>query len=183
MDLTHLEARHREELARLEGIFSSMGYKTHPLEKSATIPYHALLLFLPPPAGKQPVQLVLTFYPVAAEEVKQTLLLQYYLELPFKTDEAGLRRVAELLPDLNNKTVLGHFGITVVPGGRPPTLHYRYVQSLPAAGPITQEAVADVILLVGYTPLLFLDTIETLAAGKISLAHARAQVDAQGKNM
>jgi hypothetical protein len=169
------EAVHLAHLRTLEALLAGQGYTTQLLEKSARIPYHILVTRLPQPGAQPPLELALSFYPVDAGEVKHSLLLQYYSELPLALDAAGLRLVRELLPALNGKTVLGHFG--VVEGRH--ALNYRYVQALLADAPITYPAIADVLLLVGYTPALFLELLDSVARGRILPDEARAQLAAR----
>jgi hypothetical protein len=173
MSQEQIFARHLVELGFLEDILSDMGYTVQLIEKSPHVPYHVLLVALEPDSKGRPLQMTLTFYPVGEEDVKNTLLLQYFIELPFEIDEKGLARLKELLPYINNKIVLGHVGIT---DGQN-KLHYRYVQALPITSPVSEVAVSDVIILVSYTPLLFNDTLEELAEGKITVEQARARME------
>lgn len=175
MNQEEIHARHLVELGFLEEIFTDLGYTAQLIERSEQIPYHVLMVGLNPDDHGRPQQLTLTFYPVGEEDVQNTLLLQYFIEVPFDTDESGLSRLKELLPEINNKIVLGHLGIT---DGQN-KLHYRYVQTLPVARPISEQAVSDVILLFSYTPLLFNETLEKLAQGKISLDQARDEINAR----
>lgn len=164
-----------EQLRSLATVLQQMDYQTHLLEPSPRVPYPVLLLRLPLPGERPPLELALSFYPISTDEVKHTRLLQYYTELPLHLDAAALARLRDLLPELNNKTVLGHFGVAE---GRP-VLNYRYVQSLPIAAPITQATVADVVLLVGYTPALFMEMLEHVAREDLSVEQARAQLAAR----
>jgi hypothetical protein len=175
MNQEQIHARHLVELGQLEAIFTEMGFAAQLVEKSQQLPFHTLLVDLEPDAKGRPMQMALTFYPLGEDELENTLLLQYFVELPFDLDEKGLARAVELLPYINNKAVVGHFGVT---DGQN-KLHYRYVQALPLYETVSQEAVADVIVLASYTPVLFADVLEELAEGKISLEQARAKVDAK----
>lgn len=175
MNQEQIHARHLVELGNLEAIVTEMGYTAQLVEKSRQLPYHTLLVGLEPDAKGRPMQMALTFYPLGEDELENTLLLQYFIELPFDVDEKGLARAIELLPYINNKVVVGHFGVT---DGQD-KLHYRYVQALPLDKIITAEAVTDVIVLANYTPVLFGDVLEELAEGKISIEQAKAKVDAK----
>jgi hypothetical protein len=175
MNQEQIHARHLVELGHLETIVSEMGYTAQLIEKSPQMPYHTLLVGLEPDDKGRPLQMALTFYPLGEDELESTLLLQYFIELPFELDEKGLARAIELLPHVNNKAVVGHFGVT---DGQN-KLHYRYVQALPLDKIITADAVADVIVLVNYTPVLFGDVLEEMAEGKISIEQAKAKVDAK----
>ena len=163
---------HLAQLRVLDFVLQALGHSTRLLEPSLRVPHPVLMLSLPQPGERPPLEWALSFYPVSADEVKHSLLLQYYTELPLTLDDDGLGRLRELLPALNNKTVLGHFGVT--PGRNAVT--YRYVQALPIAPPITQSDVADVILLAGYAPALFMELLEAVAAGRLSVADAMAQL-------
>jgi hypothetical protein len=169
------EARHLVELGNLQTILHAMDYHTQLIEKSAQIPYATLLARVELPNQLPPVELGLTFYPVGENELAHSMLLQYFIELPFQMDAQALRQVKELLPDLNKRTVVGHFGIS----GERNAVHYRYVQALPVANPITREAVADVIILVVFTPALFWEILEGVVAQRISVAEASVQVAAR----
>jgi hypothetical protein len=173
MNQEQIHARHLVELGQLEAIFTEMGYAAQLVERSPQIAYHTLLVGLEPDATGRPMQMALTFYPLGEDDLENTLLLQYFIELPFELDEKGLARAIDLLPHINNKAVVGHFGVT---DGQN-KLHYRYVQALPLDKIVTQEAVVDVIVLAEYTPVLFGDVLEEIAEGKISLEQARAKVD------
>lgn len=175
MSEEQIHARHLVELGYLEAIVSGMGYATQLVERSRQIPYHTLLVGLEPDDRGRPRQMAITFYPVSREDVENTMFLQYFVDLPFDVDQEGLARVKELLPDVNNKAVIGHFGITEGQN----RLHYRYVQALPADRIVTAEAVADVIVMVHYTPRLFEGILEELQEGKISVEQAHARVGAR----
>ncbi len=173
-DLT--QQRHLIELSFLENIVNDLGLTTQLLERSDSVPLHTLLINLDPEApATNPLQLAVTFYPVADDQLENTLLLQYYLPLPAQFAADGLDRVRAWLPELNNKTALGHFGLT----DDAHQLHFRYVQALPVTTGLSREAVADVLLLVTYTPTLFAGPLAGLAAATLTLEEARAQVAAQ----
>lgn len=173
-DLTH--DRHLIELGFLEAIVNDLGLPTQLLERSAEVPFATLLVNLDPEApAANPLQLAVTFYPLADDQLDETLLLQYFIALPVTFSGDGLDRVRAWLPELNNKTALGHFGLT----DDHQQLHYRYVQALPLTTGLTRAAVADVLLLVAYTPTLFAVPLAGLAAATLTLAEARAQVAAQ----
>ena len=174
MNQAEIDARHWVELGYLENVLNQLGYPTQLVEKSAQIPYHALIIGLETDAQEASRQLVTTFYPVGEETVEHVLLLQYFIELPFVVKESLMPRLIELLPYLNNKVVLGHFGITEGKN----VLHYRYVQTLPREKSITRETVIDALTLVSYTPELFSEVLEALGAGELSVAQARAHIDA-----
>jgi len=174
MSQAETEARHLVELGFLQEVVTSLGLSARMLEKSAEVPYHTLLVMLEPDHRARPVQLALSFYPVGADLVAHTLLLQYFIALPFTTDAAGLARLAAWLPDVNNRVVLGHFGLSAGEG----QVHYRYVQALPEEGIVGVETVEDVLTLVRFTPSLFAAVLEDLAEGRLTPAEAQAQVDA-----
>ena len=174
MDQSEIDARHQVELGYLENVLNRLGFLTQLVEKSPQIPYHALMIGLDEDSQGRSRQLVMTFYPVGEETVEHVLLLQYFTELPFAIRESAVPGLNALLPYLNNKVVLGHFGVTE---GKH-TIHYRYVQTLPRDKSITREAVIDAVRLVSYTPALFEDVLEALTAGELSVEQARAQIDA-----
>jgi len=169
-----LHARHLVELGFLEEVLNELGYTTQLVEKSGQVPYHTLLVALEPDEQARPRQLALNFYPVGEDLAPHSLLLQYYLLLPIRPKGAGAQRVRDWLPEVNSQVVLGHFGLGETAG----QLHFRYVQALPRDEVITSEAVADVLTLVTYSPLLFLPALEGLADGSLTLAEARAQLQA-----
>jgi hypothetical protein len=174
MNQSETDARHQVELGYLEHVLNELGFPTQLVEKSPQIPYHALIIGLDDDAQGRPRQLVTTFYPVGEETVEHALLLQYFTELPFAIKGSAMSDLIALLPYLNNKVVLGHFGVTE---GKH-TLHYRYVQTLPRDQSITREAVIDAVRLVSYTPALFEDVLEALVTGDLTVAQAHAQIDA-----
>lgn len=173
-----VQARHLVELGYLEEIFKALGYRdVQLLEKSDDIPYHTLFVALEPDAKGRAKQMALTFYPVA--EFEDTLLLQYFIPLPFKAEPKQLPQLYTLLPELNSKLVLGHFGFSSGEG----TLHLRYVQALNASDLLTQERVADVITLVTFSTVLFEGVLEDLVTGKLSVAQALAKLDEQSTQL
>jgi|GEM_PF-3241679 len=169
--------RHLVELGFLEAIVKELGLPAQLIERSADFPYHTLLVNLdataPPSAA--PLQLAVTFYPVADDQLSDTLLLQYFIALPLAPAGDGLARVREWLPEINNQTAIGHFSLTT----DHQQLHFRYVQALPAATGITRAAVGEVLLLVAYTPAMFAPPLAAVAAGTLTIAQARAQIAAQ----
>jgi hypothetical protein len=175
MSQAEIEARHLVELGFLEEIVTRLGLRAQVVEKSAEVPYHTLLVELDPDHRGRPMQLAISFYPVGADLVAHTLLLQYFIALPFSTDAAGLARVRAWLPAANNRVVLGHFGLSTGEG----QVHYRYVQALPEEGVVGGETVGDVLTLVRYTPLLFAEALEDLAVGHIGPEEAEARVEAR----
>jgi hypothetical protein len=179
MGQEQIQARHLVELGFLESIFGDMGYQAQLVESSAEIAYPVLLVELDPDEMSRPRQMALTFYPVGEEDLENTMLLQYFLELPFELSPEGRERAAELLPYVNNKVVLGHFGL----GDKENRVHYRYVQALRQDQVVSREAVVDVIVLLSYTPVLFQPVLEALAQGALSVREAREQIDAQYAGM
>jgi hypothetical protein len=175
MTQDEVHARHLVELGYLEQIAAEMGYPARLEPKSKEVPYHMLLLGLEPDAKGRPMEMTLTFYPVGDDDVENTMLLQYYVELPMEVDRPGLSRVRELLPDINNQVVLGHFSISDSQN----RLHYRYVQALRADQLVSAAAVTDVMTITSYTPAAFEDILEALAKDEISVEQARAQLDAR----
>ncbi|MBN1136785.1 MAG: hypothetical protein JXM73_09365 [Anaerolineae bacterium] len=173
----HLAPAHYDaELGFLEDVFREMGYDRVQLyERSEELPYSLLAVGLDPDSAGREQTLAVTFYPT--EELESTMLLQYYVQLPFRLDAAGLQRVTGLLPYLNRRLVVGHLGIDEDAGA----VHYRYVQALQVDELITRERIADVVAMVSFSPHLFGEIVEKVGSGAISLEEARAEVDAQYK--
>lgn len=169
-----MATQHEVEFGFLEDVLREMGYGHLQLyERSDELPYPTLAVGLEPdPAGRD-WNMALTFYPT--DELDSVMLLQYYIQLPFELEPAGMERVAALLPSINRRLVLGHLGITEEEGA----VHYRYVQALQSDELITRERVADVIKLVTFSPLLFEEMVEKLGTGVISIEEARAAVRAR----
>ena len=163
MDYVEREARHLTELQNLELILNSMGFQSQLLQKSDPMPTHALVTRIPMPEGQEPVEMALTFYPVEPDTVEDTLLLQYYIQLPYNFDDEALESYRRLVPDMNGKAVVGHFGLDVASR----KAHYRYVQAIPADRPITKALVADVVILVAYTPPLFADLLHAVETNSL----------------
>ncbi len=164
-------AQHTAELGFLEDIFVALGYESvHLFERSDQVSLPTLAVGLEPDAKGRGKNLALAFYPVP--EFDDTNFLQYYIELPFEVDEGAQTRVLPLLPYINQRLVLGHFGIT----DGEQHLHYRYVQALPSLDVITEDEVKDVIAIVEYSPVLFEEILEQAATGTLSLDEARRMV-------
>ena len=176
MNQDQIHARHLVELGFLQNIVRDLGLTAELVERSEQVPYHTLLVGLEPDAEERPRQMAVNFYPADPELVPDTLLLQYFIVLPVTMNEAGAARLREWLPEVNNQVVVGHFSLSA---SQPLQLHFRYVQALPSANVIRAEAVADVITLVSYTPLLYQNAWEDLAAGDITVEQARANLAAQ----
>jgi hypothetical protein len=174
MSQDEMHARHLVELGFLEEAITSLDMAAQLIEKSDQIDYHTLLVELEPDSQGRPRQLALNFYPVDESQLEDTLLLQYFVALPIELPETALPDIRQLLPDINNKVVLGHFGLTA---GQP-QLHFRYVQALPADDVITREKVANILTLVTYTPLLFQDVLEQVALGALAPVDALAKIQA-----
>jgi hypothetical protein len=176
MSQEDVHTRHLAELGFLADIVRDMGLTAQLVERSEQVPYHTLLVDLEPDAEERPRHMAVNFYPADPELVPDTLLLQYFIVLPVMIDKAGAARLREWLPEVNNQVVLGHFSLST---GQPQQLHYRYVQALPSDSVISAEAVSDVITLVGYTPLLYQNSLEALADGDITVERARANLAEQ----
>jgi hypothetical protein len=167
-----MNAQHTAELGFLEDIFVALGYEdVHLFERSAEVSLPTLAVRLEPDAKGRRKNLALAFYPVP--EFDDTNFLQYYIELRFEVDDEAQTRVLPLLPYINQRLVLGHFGIT----DGEQNLHYRYVQALPSLDVITEDQVKDVIAIVEYSPVLFEEILEQAAAGTMSLGEARRMVN------
>lgn len=168
-----VDSRNAVLLGRLEDIFISLGYEgTQFVPQSKTLPFPTLLLPLAADAHDRPRFMTLMIYP--AVEFEDTILLQYYTDLPFVVPAEHLQAVTAFLPLLNHKAVVGYFGLTG--GGEKP--YYRYVQALRAAEPVSPAHVADVATLVTATPDIFQAILEAVATGRTTPVQARAQVDA-----
>ncbi len=166
-------ARHLVELGFLENLVNQMGYSTELIEASKDVPYHTLLINLDSDQQDRPRQMTLTFYPIDAEQFENTLLLQYFLELPFSVQPRAIDEMNKLLIYLNNKAVVGHFGITQGQN----KLHHRYVQTLSSEDVVNEGIAADTIVLFNYTSILFGNILESVASGKMSAAEAQQQAD------
>ncbi|TVQ64734.1 MAG: hypothetical protein EA366_00785 [Spirulina sp. DLM2.Bin59] len=166
LDLVH--ARHLVELGYLQEILSVMGYPAHLIERSPEVPYHTVLAQLDRDQQDRARELACTFYPLTAEDTENIMLLQYFLELPFEIQPQAYQEVCKLFVAVNNKSVLGHFGITA----DQPKIHHRYIQTLPASSLLPEEAVSEVIMLFNYTSLMLGDIIEEVGTQQKSLDEA-----------
>jgi hypothetical protein len=180
MDEATLHAAQRRDLGFLGDAVSQLGYEARIIERSAEMPYHTLVVDLPPTdPGEAMYQLGLTFYPIADEELAGTLFLQYFISLPITPTAATRPALLELAADINNRLVVGTVGLTEgspAAGGGLGQAHFRYVQALPASEPITAERVADVLLLVTYSIRLFDTALAGVANGSLTVDAARAQI-------
>jgi hypothetical protein len=159
MNLQAACARNLVELGYLEAIVQDMGYAANLIEASDTVVYHTLLVQLEPDWKQRQRELACTFYPLAEEEAPNILLLQYFLEMPFEIAAGAETKVNALLMEINNKSVLGHFGITAGVN----KVHHRYIQTFAESQLIDEEAVADVVMLFNYSSLMFGESIEATA--------------------
>jgi hypothetical protein len=167
-----IEKRNAELLGTLEKILSALGYEgTQLLERSEALPLPSVLVPLAVDAKGRARFMTLMIYPAA--ELEHTVLLQYFAELPFAVADPNLTAVYLLLPSLNHRVVVGHFGLAG--SGEKP--YFRYVQALRADEPVTQEHVADVLTLFTATADMFQDILEDVASGKASPAQGSARAD------
>jgi hypothetical protein len=163
------ETRNLVLLGYLEEIFVDLGYEdAQVIEPSAQVALPSLLVSLEADKKGRARFLTLMFYPVA--EMEDTLLLQYYVELPFQV--AAVPAVNTLLPVLNHRAVVGYFGLD---GNAKP--YYRYVQALRADARPTAKDVADVTALIVTTTDLLQAVFEEVASGTTSLDDARSRID------
>ncbi len=170
---SEIYARHLVELGFLENLINQKGYSSELIEASKNVPYHTLLINLEPDAQGRPRQMTLTFYPLDAEQFPNTLFLQYFTELPVQIQPETLDEVTRLLIFLNNKLVVGNFGIAQGQN----KLNHRYVQTLPSDEIINENIVFDAITLFNYTSILFGNLLESVATGKMSAVEAEHQAD------
>ncbi len=174
---TQMYARHLVELGFIENVVNQMGYSsTELIEASKDLPYHTLLVNLEPDSQGRQRQMTLTFYPIDIEEFGNTLLLQYFTELPFAVKTGVMDEINKFFIYLNNKTVVGHFGITQGQN----KLNHRYVQTLPSEDVISEGVVADTLMLFNYTSMLFGSLVEAVASGEMSASEAQVQADQIG---
>jgi len=167
-----IETRNLVMLGYLEEIFTDLGYVgTQLLDQSAELSIPSLLVPLDTDKKGRARFISLMFYP--APELEDTLLLQYYIEMPFPAEKASLPDFYALLPALNHKAVVGYFGF-----GDSDKPYYRYVQALRADQRITKDHVTDVIALIVTTTDLLQDVLEDVASGKSSVEEGRKRVSA-----
>jgi len=159
MNLDAIYARQLVELGYLADIVEEMGYTAQIIEAGGDVPYHTLLVKLEPDGKGRDRQMACTFYPLTEEDSENILLLQYFLELPFEFLTKAKPQVHQLLISLNNKSVLGHFGIT---DGQN-KIHHRYIQSYASSNLLFEQATSEVVSLFNYTSLIFGEAIEAVA--------------------
>jgi hypothetical protein len=180
MDEATLHAAQRRDLGSLRDAVTQLGYDARIIERSADMPYHTLVVDLPPiDDGEAPYQLGLTFYPIADEEFAGTRFLQYFISLPATPTAATRAGLLELAADINNRLVVGSVGLTQgnpAQGGGLGQAHFRYVQALRSDEPITAERVGDVLVLVAYSIRLFDAALAGVADGSLTVDAARAQI-------
>jgi hypothetical protein len=131
------------------------------------------------PAGAPPGgvgELTLTYYPLSSDEFPDSHFLQYLAVLRQGLDAAAMERLAAVLPELNNRLVVGHFGLSRGAG----QLHLRHVQRLPAGEKVSADMLGDVLTLFAFTPALFAALLDEVSAGRIEPATARRQLESPG---
>lgn len=168
----HEQARQLAELGFLEAAVHQLGYRAELVENHQQTPYPTLLVNLEPEPGGTAGRVMLTFYPVPEEDAGPMKYLQYLAVLPGTAAPESLARAAELLPFLNNRLVVGHFGIGESPAG----LHFRYVQTLPDLKLPGTEDVSEVLRMVAGALGLFGGLLVEFARGGMSLEKAKAEV-------
>ena len=167
-----IETRNLVMLGYLEEIFTDLGYAgAQVIEQSAELSIPSLLVPLATDKKGRARFISLMFYP--APELEDTLLLQYYVEMPFLAEKASLPALYTLLPVLNHRAVVGYFGLGA--GDKP---YYRYVQALRADQRITKDHVSDVIALIVTTTDLLQDVLDDVASGSSSVEAGSKRVSA-----
>ena len=127
-----VHARHLVELGFLQDAVRELGMRSTLIERSNDVAYHTLLVSLAADAKGRERQLALNYYPLEDEEFEDTLFLQYFIGLSTEVKQATLPAIREFLPAINNKVVIGHFGITegtTLCPGAPVGRSYRQGQS------------------------------------------------------
>ena len=173
MNEEQMHARHLAELGFLQDVLNELDYTSQLIEKSNETPYHTLVVKLEPVQGRHGAsQLALNFYPLADEEFTDTLFLQYFIALPLRPTDATRGNVLELMVDINNRLVVGHVGLS----SGESQAHFRYVQPLPSDELVTTEKIANVLLLVTYSPQLFQDALREVADGSMTPGAAKQKL-------
>ncbi len=177
MDDQVKQAQFLAELGFLEDVIRKLGYRTHLKEPGPDLPYPMLSVNLEP--AKASGQVALTYYPVPEGDAGDLKYLQYYAIVPGTEGAAEFERAAGILPFLNARLVLGHFGISEAP----PLLYFRYVQALPDTKLATSEDIADILVMIGAALDLFAGILVEYLQGKLDLGQARAAIQSklQGK--
>jgi hypothetical protein len=168
-----MHARHLAELGFLQDALEELGLSCSLVERSREVPLSTLMVNIEGGTAERPRQLALSFYPTEPGQFENTLLLQYFLPLPTTFDPEGADRIRQVLPEINNRLVLGHFSIT----SGEPQLHYRYVQPLPADEMVNSDVIKDVLVILTFTPILFADLLEATASGRLTVAEAQERIN------
>jgi len=115
-----------ELLQRLKSTLETIGYTAAVLEQAGGGPLDILSVALEADSQNREQQLTLAVYPLS-EDLEGSTFIQFFTQYPFELSANCLTSIERILPTINNKLALGHFGISPCQT----ELHFKYVLALP----------------------------------------------------
>jgi hypothetical protein len=169
----------RNLLQDLKGILAeTMGLDSNLVEPSETMPLVSLSTYLKPDQKSRDREVNCAFFPFSEAEMKHTLLLQFYFQLPFSLNEARSSDLVLLLQTINNRVPLGCYSINM----EERSIQFRYVMPLPNRVPLNSDLMGEIMLLLIVFQDLFPPVIESLNTGETSLQDSLKAVYALEQN-
>lgn len=157
-------ARHLVELGRIQDFFKEREIYTQLLEKSDQIPLHILMLAPEISEGRQAYVNVM-FIPIDNPNVEDIQLLQLYTHLP--VDYTGtMEAIAPLLVAINMNLPVGNMGF------KDNSISFRYSYALSDNTLVQEEEFIDVFQLFFNSLALFIDLIDQVVEGKVTVQQA-----------
>lgn len=167
-----VHARHLAELGFMKQYLDEAGYGSQIVEKSPLVPLHSMVVMLP---GEEGRVLHLSFIPFSEDDLEHLQLLQLYTTAVQVGDTSFRRELEQLLPAVNAKLPIGHFGFK-----ERDEVYYRYVYAVPGAAPLEEEPFVEIVSLFGFVLRMFGGLIEEVAEGRLDLKSALNGLDEAG---
>lgn len=161
-----------QKLQQLQHLARQLEYEADMLKKSPPDrPFDILSIRIDEDKVEEGRQLELVYYPENAD-LEGSDFLQFYCHYPFVYNDEGLQKIKQLLPDVNNRMSLGHFGISF----NEKKVQFKYVLALPLKTEVKPLFFKDVLEICIYTPPLFHDIIHQAGTAQISIEAAIRQL-------
>lgn len=160
------------DLASLQYYLETLSVQTTLLPQSEQIALETLLVNLRDEPAERDRWLALNFAPQAADDFEQLRLLQLYVALPFTYLDACHADLLALLNAINALTIVGGFLLNQDER----TVLFRHIYVTAQERPLETALIAELISLIHFTLDLFASAVEPLAAGRMSLEQALAQL-------
>lgn len=120
----------------------------------------SLMVDIPTEEKQVSRQMYISFFPDEAD-FEGSRLVQFYTQIPIKITKENRQSLLWFLPLINNRSAIGHFGLT----NEMDLLQFRYVYTLQKGLDPKWGHLKDILDLVIYTPDLFFELFKGIEAG------------------